>query len=178
MGIEYNTSDTASFTITWLSQTGEEATVTGTPTITIKRYNPSTDDWTTLVSAQNMTVETGSTWYYEQSLSGYTTESDYKVFYNAVVETLNVESTEMFRVVTLKATQADIRELRFGNQRIDFTIATAADSGRNVVIGYPNYQTIYTKADSDSDWSSPTSTKVLYFWYDSSGNLISVKEND
>jgi len=48
---------------------------------------------------------------------------------------------------------------------------------RNVKAGMLSYQTIYLKEDSAVDWSFPTSTKTLYFWYDSSKKLLSVKEN-
>ena len=71
-----------------------------------------------------------------------------------------------------------VKELRFGNQKIDFTFATSVNSTRNVAIGMLDYQTIYLKEDSASDWSSPTSTKILYFWYDSNKKLISVKESN
>lgn len=165
------------FNVLWLTHTGEEATVTGTPTITIKRYNTGSDDFTTVVSAQNMTQD-GSTsrWIYEVDTTGYTSEADYIAIYSAVVGGLTVYHEEDFRII--EDTNALIKELRVGNQRMDFSIATSADAGRNVEVGMVDTMTIYTKADSASDWSSPTSTKVLYFWYDSNGNCVSVKESD
>lgn len=174
----YKVGDVAVFNIVWLSQTGEEATVTGTPTITIKKYTPSTDTWSTEVSAANMTQQVGSQWYYEYDTVGETAEFDYKVVYSAVVDTLTVEASEDFRIISTLATQADVRELRLGNQRITFTKAVAADVGRNVVIGAVDYMTILTKADTDSDWASPTSTKILYLYYDSAGFCTEVREND
>lgn len=167
----------AVFNITWLSQTGEEATVTGTPTITIKRYNPTTDTWTNIISSQNMTVDTGSTWFYEYDTISQTAEYDYRSVYNAVIDTLNVEATEDFRLIDQPASTADVKELRFGNEKIEFTIATSTDLVRLVYAGMLDYMTIYTKADSASDWSSPTSTKVLYCWYDANGNCIKKGED-
>ena len=175
---EYQVGEKALLVVKWLTQTGEEATVSGTPTITIKRYNPSDNTWTTKVSAQNMTQESGSTWGYEYDTTGETAEFDYLVVYSAVVDGLTVYAVETFRLITEPATQADVRELRIGNIRFDFSIATVADSGRSVEVGMVDYMTIKTKADGDSDWSSATSSKILYFYYDSSGRCIARKEND
>lgn len=174
----YKVGDVAVFNIVWLSQTGEEATVTGTPTITIKKYTPSTDTWSTEVSAANMTQQVGSQWFYEYDTVSETAEFDYKIVYSAVVDGLTVESSEDFRIISTLATQADVQELRMGNQRIDFTIAAAADTGRNVLIGMVDYMTVKTKADGSSDWSAATSSKVLYLWYNSDGVCTSVKETD
>lgn len=166
------------FTITWLNQTGEEATVTGTPTITIKKYDAATNTWSIIINGVNMTQETGSTYYYEWNASTAVVDTDYRVFYNAIVDTLNVESTEDIRFIAVPVSQADIQELRKGNQRIDFTFATVQNVTRKVLVGTLDYMTIYLKADSAIDWAAPTSTKILYFWYDDDGNTISVKESD
>lgn len=162
--------------VLWLSQTGVAATVTGTPTITVKRYNTSTNDFTTLVSAVNMTQD-GSTsrWVYELDTTGYTSEADYVAIYSAVVDGLTVLTEEFFRVI--EDTNALVKELRVGNQRMDFTIAVSADGVRNVSIGMVDSMTIRTKSDSASDWGSATSTKTLYFWYDVDGNCVAVKED-
>lgn len=175
---EYQVGEKALLVVKWLTQTGEAATVTGTPTITIKKYDPSDDSWTTKVNAQNMTQESGSNYGYEYNTTGETAEYDYFVVYSAVVDGLTVYAAETFRLITEPATQADVRELRIGNIRMDFSIATVADSGRNVAIGMVDYMTVKTKADGDSDWTSATSSKVLYFYYDSSGRCTARKEND
>ena len=175
---EYQVGEKAVLVVNWLSQTGEAATVTGTPTITIKKYDPATDTWTTKVNGSNMTQESGSIYYYEYDTTGETAEYDYLVVYSAVVDGLTVYASEMFRLISEPATQADVRELRYGNQRIDFSIATEADSGRNVAVGMVDYMTIKLKADGDADWESPTSTKMLYLYYDTSGRCTAVKEND
>lgn len=164
------------FVVDWLAQTGEAAVVTGTPTITIKRYNTATNDWTTIVSAQNMTLVSGSSWCYEVDTTSYTSEADYTVTYSAVVETLTVYAEEDFRII--EDTNALIKELRVGNIRMDFHIATVGNLIRKVDIGMLDYMTVLTKSDLASDWTSPTSTKILYFWYDSSANCISAKESD
>ena len=174
---EYTIGTLAVFNVTWLNQTSEESTVTGTPTITIRKYDPATNLWVAIVTAQNMTVDTGSTWFYEYNTTGQTADYDYRATYNAVIDTLNVEGTEDFRLITTPSSQEDVRQLRFGNERIDFTVAIAADLTRKVLIGMLDYMTIYTKADSASDWTSPTSTKTLYLWYDATGNVIAKKED-
>jgi len=175
---QYTTSDTPVFTITWLDQTGVEHGTVTNPIITIKKYDYSTDTWSTEIDGVAMTQISGASYFYEYDISGETAGYDYKVFYNATIDGLSVEATEMFRIVSLQATQDDVRELRTGNIRYDFSIATTAVSARNVEIGYVDYMTIYTKADGDSDWSSPTSTKTLYFWYDSDGNCTARKESN
>jgi len=71
-----------------------------------------------------------------------------------------------------------IKQLRFGNQKIDFTFATETNTTRKVEVGMLDYQTIMIKSDEDKDWVEPVSTKELYFWYDSNAKLISVKEED
>jgi len=167
---EYTPGEVAVFVINWLNATGEQATITGTPTITIDKYTPSSG-WSNIVNEASMTNKSGSTYYYEYDTTGQTEEFDYLITYKAVIDGLNVETTEEFRLVNLPASN-------FGNQRIDFTIATSANSTRNVEVGMLDYQTIYLKDDSDTDWSSPISTKILYFWYDASGNCIAVKESD
>jgi len=175
---KYTTSDTPVLTVTWLDQTGVEQGTVTSPTITIKKYDAAGNSWSTEVSAVAMTQLSGSTYYYEYDISGETAGYDYKVLYNATISGLAVESTEMFRVISLGATQADVQQLRTGNIRYDFSIATSADAGRNVAIGQVDYMTIYEKTDAASDWSSPTSTKILYFWYDANGVCTSRKEND
>lgn len=72
---------------------------------------------------------------------------------------------ELDAAVASLATQADIRELRRGNLLMELTAATNIDSVRKVAVGCLDYITYKTKADGASDWTSPTSTKVLYAWY-------------
>jgi hypothetical protein len=176
----YEVGDVAILTITWLDQTGVQATITGTPTITIKSYDSASNTWTTEVDSQDMTIESGSTWYYEYDTTGQTAEQDYKVFYNAVVDGLNVESTESFRlqeVGTDAATSSEltaakneilsqVKELRHGNEKVVFSY-----SGSRI-----DSMQILTKSNEDSDWSSPASTKTLYFNY-TNGLLSSVGED-
>jgi len=174
----YQVGDYAMLNVTWLKQTGEESTVTGTPTITIKKYDHVGNTWSTEVSAQNMTNESGSTWYYEWDTSGETADYDYKVIYNAVVDALNVEATEDLRIVTTTASNTDIQTLRDGNTRFDFTIAAAAVAARNVSIGMVDTMSILSKLDADSDWSSPQTSQTLYFWYNSAGKCVARKESN
>ena len=129
-----------------------------------------------------MTSESGSTWYYEYDTTGQTANEDYKVFFNATVDSLSVEATEEFRLLeaadmTGVATSAQVtsakneiltqvKEIRHGNERIDFTYTGSQLTSMS----------IKTKADTDSDWSSPTSTKTLTLTYNSSGVLTKVGE--
>ncbi|GAG88301.1 unnamed protein product [marine sediment metagenome] len=175
---EYKVGDAAILNVTWLKQTGEEATVTGTPTITIKKYDHVGNSWSTEVNAANMTNDAGSTWYYEWDTSGETADYDYKVFYNAVVDTLNVEATEDLRITQTFANTSDIQALREGNTRLDFTIATVAVAARGVEIGMVDTMTVMSKLDADSDWSSPQTSQTLYLWYDSDGKCTSRKESN
>jgi len=175
---EYTTSDTPVLTVTWLDQTGVEQGTVTSPTITIKKYDYVANTWSTEVSGVAMTQISGSSYYYEYDISGETAGYDYQVLYNATIDSLAVEAQEMFRIISLSATQSDVQQLRTGNIRYDFSIATVVDAGRNVGVGMVDYMTILEKEDSASDWSSPTSTKTLYFWYDVSGNCIARKEND
>ncbi|MEW6115675.1 MAG: hypothetical protein AB1553_02085 [Nitrospirota bacterium] len=64
-----------------------------------------------------------------------------------------------------------VLELRTGNMRILFTVATVPVPARNVEVGRINYQTIQIKRDADVDWASPVSSKTLYFWYDAMGDI-------
>ena len=167
----YELGDKAVFTITWLDQTGEEATLDGNSTITIKKYDPDTDSWSIIVNGSVMSSESGSTYFYEFDTSSETANYDYKVYYNASVDSIDVVDTEEFRITeaadyTNVVTSAEltsakneilsqVKELRHGNEKITFSYnGSLVDS-----------MTILTKADSDSDWSSPTSTKTLYFNY-------------
>lgn len=164
-------------TITWLNQVGENASVTGTPTITIKRYNDATNDWTEIVTSQSMSLESGSTYFYEFDTTSQQVGKTYSVEYSAIVDALNVKSTEEFTIVTGALTEAvyesgkteildQLKELRRGNERTIFNYTgTQLDSIE-----------IQTKADSDADWTTPTSTKTLYFTYDVDGVLTKVGE--
>lgn len=62
-------------------------------------------------------------------------------------------------------------ELRVGNMQLTFSVATEQVASRNVDVGCLNYQIIKTKKDSDPDWTNPTSTKTLYFWYAGMGDV-------
>lgn len=69
----------------------------------------------------------------------------------------------------------DPKELRDGNIRKTFVVATAENATRKVAVGVLDYVKIEVKADAASDWSAPTSTKYLYFWYSALGNTNPTK---
>ena len=168
---------------------------------------PTIDAWesdgTQIITAATMTESDGGFYYYE--FSGYDDTKDYgfradggatlpsNERYVTASNDLNQVTTATTSITSdiasvqgdvtqlgtdLNAVSELVKELRFGNQRIDFTFASAANTTRNVKVGMLDYQTIYLKSDSATDWSSPISTKILYFWYDTSKILIAVKEND
>ncbi len=62
-------------------------------------------------------------------------------------------------------------DLREGNIKRTFTLAAAQIPSRNVDVGRLNYMTVIVKADNASDWSSPVSTKTLYFKYAAMGDV-------
>ncbi len=175
---QYTINDKPALTITWLDQTGVEQGTVTSPTITIKKYDHVGNSWSTEINGVAMTQLSGSTYYYEYDISRETVGYDYKVLYNATITGLSVEATEMFRIIDIPPTQSEIQQLRTGNIRYDFSIATVAVSARNVTVGAVDYMTIYEKLDGSADWSNPTSTKTLYFWYNSDGNCISRKESN
>lgn len=62
-------------------------------------------------------------------------------------------------------------ELREGNIKREFTVATVQVGARNVDVGRIDSMTVKVKADTASDWTSPVSTKTLYFRYATMGNV-------
>lgn len=86
----------------FLTQRGEEATISGTPTITIKHYDGSSMQ--TDVSAQNMTQVSGSLYYYEWAYASWQTRA-YIATYNATyTDGTSVTGSETFTIVKLKTT--------------------------------------------------------------------------
>ncbi len=175
---EYTITDKPVFIVTWLDQTGVEQGTVTSPTITIKKYDHVGNSWSTEINAAAMTQLAGASYYYEFDASSETAGYEYQVLYNATITALSVEAVEQFKIVDQVATREDAREGRTGNIRYDFSIAVAPVVARNVTVGLVDYMTVYTKLDVSANWANPTSTKILYFWYDSSGNCIARKETN
>lgn len=83
--------------------------------------------------------------------------------------------TENIQESDLDTLRDEVRVLRRGNMQIEFTFATAQVVNRKVEIGRVDYEEIKLKADSASDWTSPISTKRVYWWYTTLGDFNPVK---
>lgn len=115
--------------------------------------------------------------YYDYTIPASPTEGTLEVVYSGIIDGVTVEDSDHFTINQIKS---HVLENRLGNQRISFYEAVAIDPNRNTAIGVLDRQVIETKADTAVDWSAPTSSKTLYFWYDSVGSTqpIKVGEND
>ena len=92
--MRYNSGQQLTFFVHWLKQTAEEATVTGTPTITIYHYESAAIQ--TDVNAQNMTNVAGtSIWYYPWTPT-IEEMMNYFAVCSAVVSGLTVKTSEVF----------------------------------------------------------------------------------
>ena len=81
----------------FLTQQGEEATISGTPTITIKHYNGSSI--VTDVSAQNMTQITGTLYYYEWAYATWQTRAYVATYAASYTDGSNVTGSETFSII-------------------------------------------------------------------------------
>jgi hypothetical protein len=170
----YERGDIAVFNITWLDQFGSEKIISSDVLISILKYD--SGSWTTIIDEETMSLDSGSSYYYEFDTLSQEPNYDYKVIYSTTVDGLIVKSSEEFRLTeamdfTTLATSEElasaqtnilnqIKELRHGNEKIEFFTED------NKIVR----MVIKTKADSSLDWESPTSTKTLYFNY--SGNTL------
>lgn len=83
---------------TFINQDGSEATISGTPTITIRYKRGSTI--TTKLNAVNMTLHTGSTYYYDFYVTTAAPRGVYDVLYEATyVDATEVKGIDAFNVV-------------------------------------------------------------------------------
>lgn len=80
----------------------------------------------------------------------------------------------------LSALDLLIKQNREGNIKYEYVEAIAQNNNRNVAVGKLDRMIIKIKNDTDSDWSSPVSTKTLYMWYAALGDddPIYVGESD
>ncbi len=74
--------------------------------------------------------------------------------------------------------KADIKTSYLGNKKLEMTYCETVPSPnpRNLFIGCEDYVTEIIKADSHSDWATPISTKIVYYWYDADKKRIKVGE--
>lgn len=110
--------------------------------------------------------------YYDYTIPSTPTEGTLEVVYSGTIQGVLVHSSDHFAINKIKS---HVLENRLGNQRIIFHEATVVDGTRNTAIGVLDRQVIETKADTATDWTSPTSSKTLYFWYDAVGDVNPVK---
>jgi len=74
--------------------------------------------------------------------------------------------------------KADIKTSYLGNKKLEMTYCTEVPdpNPRNLFVGCEDYITEIIKADSHSDWTTPISTKIVYYWYDADKKRIKVGE--
>ena len=74
--------------------------------------------------------------------------------------------------------KADIKTSYLGNKKLEMTYCETVPSPnpRNLFVGCEDYVTEIIKADSHSDWTTPISTKIVYYWYDADKKRIKVGE--
>jgi hypothetical protein len=74
--------------------------------------------------------------------------------------------------------KADIKTSYLGNKKLEMTYCETVPSPnpRNLFVGCEDYITEIIKADSHSDWATPISTKIVYYWYDADKKRIKVGE--
>ncbi len=77
--------------------------------------------------------------------------------------------------VDLKALFDKALELREGNIRREFNIASVPVPARNVEVGRLDSITIKVKGDGDANWTSPISTKTLYAYYAAMGDINPIR---
>ena len=98
--VEYEQDTRIVLYATFLTQLGEAATISGTPTITVRHYNAGVK---TDVNAQDMTQLAGSTYYYEYHIANSADKTVYTVHYNATYsDSTAVVGNEEFYVIPRK----------------------------------------------------------------------------
>lgn len=110
--------------------------------------------------------------FYDYTVGAVPIEGTLEVIHRGEIDGVVSEGADHFAINLIKS---HVLENRLGNQRILFFPATVQNVVRNVEIGVLDYQTIETKDDAAPDWSSPTSSKTLWFWYESLGEINPVK---
>ena len=127
--------------------------------------------WTSTSVTERANGQGKSCYYYTATL---TAAHDYQVDWKDNSSPIKTAG-EIVSVPAASLAASDVTALREGNTKKTFTMASAVNATRNVAIGRIDYIKIETKADGASDWSAPTSTKYLYFWYTKLGDVNPVK---
>lgn len=144
-----------------------------TPTISIYQGGVA------IVSGAAMTQHTpgSNLFYYDYTVPTSPTEGTLEVVYRGLIEGEVAEASDHFKIDLVKSR---VLETRLGNTRLTFYPATTSNPTRKTQIGVLDYQVLEIKRDEDADWTSPVSTKTLYFWYFSIGdqNPYRVGESD
>ena len=114
------------------------------------------------------------TYYYEDASTHEPT-----VIFNAFIYKPELESQyEDYPYIGNWATSDDIKTNYLGNKKVEMTYCTEVPdpNPRNLFVGCEDYITEIIKADSHSDWTTPISTKIVYYWYDADKKRIKVGE--
>ncbi len=147
-------------------------------TIEYRLYQlPSTllQDWTSTGVAE---MVIGSASVYQVPLT-ITSIGDYRIDWRNAAS-VNSTATETISAAEIGSILSPAPDLRQANVRQTFVLATVDNAVRKVKTGRIDYTLYETKADNAADWSAPTSSKRLYFWYSKMGdvNPFKVGENN
>lgn len=165
---EYNAGETVRIEEQFVNLDGSPAAATDV-SLTITHQ-----DGTILEPLAAMAVVAGTTnfFFYDFIIPSGTPEGTVDVRVSGKIDGLECTGHEQFVISHIKER---VKELRLGNQRILFYPAIAVNVVRKTAIGVLDRETIETKLDSDPDWSSPTSSHTLYFWYADEGDINPIK---
>lgn len=62
-----------------------------------------------------------------------------------------------------------------GNRKVEFVRALVDNPTRKVKAGFIDYMRVKWKRQTDLDWSSPVHEQILYYWYETLGDLNPIK---
>lgn len=127
-----------------------------------------------IVASAAMTQQSAGSnlFYYDYTIPASPTEGTLEAVYSGEIDGEVRQGSDHFAINLIKS---HVLENRLGNQRITFYEATSIDPVRNTAIGVLDRQVIETRDNAASDWSSPTSSKTLWFWYETVGDINPVK---
>jgi len=143
----YHRGQTVRFNQLFLNQSGQEGTITGTPTISVYYWNGSTV--TTLVNAASMTQLTGNLYGYSYTISNTASYGEYTAVFSATVDGISGKGASTYQVE---------RYIRDGLIK-----RTAAYTGSTL--------NTYTEVYSRDSFVTALETTTITFTYDGNGNV-------
>jgi len=102
----------------------------------------------------------------------YVPSIDTKFGITALTNTINNHTSSQITTVNNK-----IETAYLGNKKMIMSYCTEVPTPnpRGLFIGAEDYVTEYIKDSADSDWKTPISTKIIYYWYEDQ-KLVKVGE--